>query len=343
MKAKKKFVFSEPEKTHVIKLKKRKYWWLLLFLLLLILFVKINYYVEYQVVGKNTKAGIEKIDVKVSFAEQEKNVVIVDQTNKNGIVKFKIGGKRLFQFLMFWNETKDFEIEAITSNGCYKTNTLIDLYGILKEQINILYVDNNSPLQIKVKNLTTKNIIKNANIEVEIGKKVVTSGSTDANGILNSTVPLCNNLFIKAKKNNYSDTTYNYVFENTKNDSLNELIIYLRPLAKDYTFYIHKCYNAGRDHYELFVDGEYISYHKITSGGDLPNSGDGAQLQHDSIVVPMSIGKHTIEMKLKKEYELGTCGSCSRIEIQEVNFSKNFYRAFGSNITSFSWEVDINK
>ncbi len=343
MKTKKTFLFKEPEKTHIIKLKQKKYWWLLLFLLLILLFLKINFNVEYQIFAEGTEIPVEKVNVKILYTENSEDFDFIKETKKNGTVKFKVKSKRLYEYLIFWKKDKDFEIKAIVFHSCYKDNELIEFYDILKKQVNIIYINNNEPVKIIVKDIKSGKLLRNTNIELDIGNTNVGSGKTDNNGVLNYTLPLCNDLIISSKKKNYADTIYSYKIEKSENDSLQELIVYMRPLAKDYIVSIQKCYNAGRDHYDVFIDGEFIMYHRTTSGGDLPNSGDGEAYQKDEFIIPLSIGKHIVELKLKQEYVLGTCGSCSQIKIPDINFREYFERSFGSSKKDFSWEIEITE
>lgn len=340
MKTKKNFLFKDPENTHVIKLKKRRYWWLLLFLLLIFLFIRIGFYVEYQVLIENSETPVEKAKVEIEYELKGEKLGFLKETDKNGLVKFRVKRKWLFEYLMFWQKSEDFEIEAHVGHSCYKESNLTDFYKVLKPQINEIFVQNGESVQITVKDLITKRELADANLDIEIGGANYFSGTTDQNGLLNASFPLCKDLIINANKTNYADTTANYT---VKKDSSNNLTVFMRPLAKNYTVLLRKCYNAGRDHYELFIDDQYVAYYKTTSGGDVAGSGDGEVWQYDTLVVPLAFGKHKIEVKLKEEHKLGTCSGCTQISISDLGFAKTFGRQFGSNKKEFSWEVYVEK
>jgi len=174
MKTTQKFIFSEPEKEHVIQLKKKCKWcwlWLLLLLLPLLLLIPLQKEVKFKVVHTFNNEPVANLQVNFEYTQRNfydfdssafltrhypfPSPAFLDTTNSQGLVIFKNIKYSVYQFLFRSNDST----RTYASGECFQLDTVINFFDLKTE--NILYTvpalrdyeftvvdasDNNEPL-----------------------------------------------------------------------------------------------------------------------------------------------------------------------------------------------------
>jgi len=157
MKAKRNITFNETVPEYVIRLKRRRFpWWIFLFLLLfLILLIPLKRNLEYTVIDKTTLQPIENSKVTLTYhhLSKNRNYILVENSNFEGIVVFKVKDKRIYQHIFSKTETFIEKIKAYAEKYNYQPDLLENVeYAQL--------IDNPKDNKLKLYQETKKEIVE---------------------------------------------------------------------------------------------------------------------------------------------------------------------------------------
>lgn len=171
-----------------IKIKPRCLWCLLLLLLPLLLLIRINDSVEYIVKQEWDKQPVQHIQVDLNYTPDNKPVTKENTSNADGIVKYSVRGKRIWQILL-GEKTADHKLTATAKSKTGKAHdSRTDKFYEIKDKLPVLWIKSSyRALEIEVvskENTDFKIAGAEVNLKAKIsGKDTVLNAVSDSSGI----------------------------------------------------------------------------------------------------------------------------------------------------------------
>lgn len=301
---KKKFLFTNPNNDHIIKIRKPiSLWWLLLLLLPLLLLIQWHKEVQFKVI--DTVNPSQTVNATVYFTYPQRaffdfqskrfftaNIIHrQNATESTGLSRFPGVRVTLYQYL-FYGFERTF---AVALAQCYGSDTLRPTFNSLK---------NKRPKEIpmghlkrdyvfKVFNKDNKEPIPNAVVTIiyKFGNtsKTVTAKSDVAGNALLKDLPVCADFTIKSTAYGY----YDEIIKTNGSDVFykNKAQIPMRPLKQSLVFYIKNSRNRepipGATAY-LFIDGKNAQQVTTNVNGAVSMVGQGV-FENVHIIKPVLI------------------------------------------------------
>jgi len=245
------FLFSDENKVHVLKLKRRNYWWLLLLLLLflpLLLLIRFKKDIIFKTVNasdmsvlsgtmvnfKYTDHSFFEFKTKSFFSSQI--IKYNDSTNNDGVVVFKKVSYSLYSVLFHSNE--DCYVSA--TNQCFMGDSIQQKFSSLKDkEITLLKLPERSyTLEFKVVDAQDNQPIPEAKVELSIANKVQGEKFSSADGtVVFEKVPYCQTIEITASKYGYENEKINDKVSNLYSNE-QKRVLKLKPIKKMINFLV---------------------------------------------------------------------------------------------------------